>query len=157
MDEAPIEVVEAVVWLKTDGLFELCECVVDLVEHHHAVTSIGVVLGVLVIEANSRAKVIHCLLVVSGGHEGVATVSVVLGMGGALVVGRCGLKACDGLAKLLDGSLSVCFILLLVILLQVVLALIVEFKRQALLVDLITMVCFFGLLAFGFLGFVILH
>ncbi len=87
MDQPSVEVIEPVVGLEADGLLELCEGVVDLVEHHHAVAPIGVVLRVLIIEPDCSSEIIHGLLVVPGGHEGVAPVRVVFGVGGALVVG----------------------------------------------------------------------
>lgn len=99
-----------------------------MVEHHHAVTSIGVVLRIFIIESNRSSKVIHGLLIVSGSHEGVASIRMVLGMSGPLIVGRSRLQTGNGLTELLDGSLCISLILLLVVLLQEVLSLVVELQ-----------------------------
>jgi hypothetical protein len=88
MDEAAIEIIESIVGFETDGFFELCKGVVDLVEHHHAISSVGVVLRIFVVEANGSAEVIHRFLVMSSCHEGVSSVGVIFGVGGAFVIGR---------------------------------------------------------------------
>lgn len=77
MYKSTIEVIKAIVRLQTYGLFELSKGVIDLIEHHHAVAPICVVLRIFVIEADSCAKVIHGLLVVTGGHESIASISVI--------------------------------------------------------------------------------
>ena len=64
MDEAAVEVIEAVVGFKRDGFFKFSQGVVDLVEHHHAVTPVRVVLCVFVIEPDGSAEIVHGLLVV---------------------------------------------------------------------------------------------
>lgn len=87
MDQSSIEVVESIVGFEADSFFELCKRVVDLVEHHHAVASIGVILWVFIIESNRSSEVIHGLLIVTGGHKGVASVRMVLGMGRTFIVG----------------------------------------------------------------------
>lgn len=86
-----IEVVESIIGFEADSFFELCKRIVDLVEHHHAVASIGIVLRIFIIESNRSSKVIHRLLIVSGSHEGVASIRMVLGMSGPLIIGRSGL------------------------------------------------------------------
>lgn len=128
VNKASIEVVESIIGLETDSFFKLCKCVVDLVEHHHAVASIGVVLRIFIIESNRSAEVIHGLLVVPSSHEGVTSICMVLGMSGPLIIGRSGLKTGNGLTELLDGSLCISLILLLVVLLQEVFSLVVELK-----------------------------
>lgn len=80
VDETTIEVVKAIVRLKTNGLLELRESVINLVEHHHAVAPIRVVLWVFVIETNSRAEVVHCFLVVTSRHECITTIGMILGV-----------------------------------------------------------------------------
>lgn len=140
MDEAAIEIIESIVGLEADGFLELCKCIVDLVEHHHAISSVGVVLGIFVVEANGSAEVIHRFLVMSSCHEGIASVGVIFGVGGAFIIGGGGLQAGDGLAKLLDCSLCVSFILFLIVLFEEELTLIVKFERETLLVDLIPVV-----------------
>ena len=80
MHQAAIEVIEAIIGFETDSFFELCKGVVDLVEHHHAVSPIGIVLRIFVIEANGSSEVIHCLLVVSSCHEGIPSIGVIFGV-----------------------------------------------------------------------------
>lgn len=87
VNQPSIEVVESVVWLETDCFFKLCKRIVDLVEHHHAVASIGVILWVFIIESNRCSEVIHGLLIVSSGHKGIASISMVLGMGRSFIIG----------------------------------------------------------------------
>lgn len=157
MDEAAIEIIESIVGLEADGFLELCKCIVDLVKHHHAISSVCVVLWIFVVEANGSAEVIHCFLVMSSCHEGISSVGVIFGVGGAFIICRCRLQAGDGLAKLLDCSLSVSFILFLIVLIEEEFTLIVKFERETLLVDLIPVVGFLGLLSLGFLWLVILH
>ena len=81
VDEAAVEVIEAVVGFKRDGFFKFSQGVVDLVEHHHAVTPVRVVLCVFVIEPDGSAEIVHGLLVVPNGHEGLSSLGVVFGVG----------------------------------------------------------------------------
>lgn len=78
--EASVEVVETVVGFQTNCFLEFCESVVDLVEHHHAVTSVCIVLRVFIVETDCSTEVIHCLLVVSDRHKGITSISVIFCM-----------------------------------------------------------------------------
>jgi hypothetical protein len=78
---------------------KLCQCVVDLVEHHHTVAPVGVVLSIFLVKANGSSKIIHCLLVVPDCHESLSSFTMILGMSGAFVVVGSRLKASDGLAE----------------------------------------------------------
>ena len=98
-DKPPVEVVESIVRLHGYSFVKLCQCVVDLVEHHHTVTPVSIVLGIFLVKANGCSKVIHCLLVVPDGHEGLSPFTMVLGMSGSLVVVGSGLQTSDGLAE----------------------------------------------------------
>jgi len=63
-----------------DGFMELGESVIDLVEHHHAVAPVGIVLSILFVEADGSPKVIHGLLVVPNRHKSLPPFRVVLGV-----------------------------------------------------------------------------
>lgn len=80
MDESPVEVVEAIVGFHGDGFFELCQGVIDLIEHHHTVASIGIVLWIFLIKANGSSEIIHGFLIVPSGHEGISSISMILGV-----------------------------------------------------------------------------
>lgn len=86
VDQSAVEVVEPVGWFHGDGFVKFSQGIVDLVEHHHTVASVGVVLGVVAVEPDGSAKVVHGFLVVSDGHEGFSSFRVVLGVSGAFVV-----------------------------------------------------------------------
>ena len=156
-DEAPVEVVEAVVRLHGDGLVKLGEGVIDLVEHHHAVSPVGVVLGVLLVEADGRPEVVHRLLVVADRHEGFPPLGVVFGVGRALVVVGGRLQAGDRLAELQDCVVGILGVLLLGVLREGLPGLVVQLRGQLLLLDLVTVVRFLRLLALGLLHFPLLH
>ena len=115
MNEASVKVVEPIVGFETDGFLEFSKGVVDLVQHHHAVASVGKILGVFVVKTDSSAEVVHCLLVMSGSHKSIASVGMVLCMGGATVTGWGRLEMCDSLAKVFDGEFCIQFVFVLVI------------------------------------------
>ena len=81
MHQSSVEVIKSIVGFQTDCLLELGQSIVDLIEHHHAVSSIGVVLWIFVIEADGCSEVVHGLLVVADSHEGVASVCMVFSVG----------------------------------------------------------------------------
>lgn len=118
MHEPSIEMVKPIIGFQSDCFFKFGEGIVDLVEHHHAVASIGVVLGLLVVESDGRTEVVHCFLVVSDCHERIAAVCVVFSVDRPFVACWSALQTGDGLAEFLDGSLSVLFLLFLVELFQ---------------------------------------
>lgn len=78
--ESAIEVVETIAWLEAYRFLELCESVVYLVEHHHTITSICIVLWVFIIESDRSTKVIHSLLIMSNRHKGIPSISVIFCM-----------------------------------------------------------------------------
>lgn len=80
--------IQPVVRFEGDSFFELREGIVDLVEHHHTVSSIRIILGLLVIEPDGSTEIIHGFLVVADGHESITSISMKLGVSGALVAGR---------------------------------------------------------------------
>lgn len=79
-DESPIEIVETIVRFHGDGFVELSKRIVYLVEHHHAVTSVGIVLCILLVKTNGSPKIVHRFLVVSNRHESLSSFTVVLRM-----------------------------------------------------------------------------
>jgi hypothetical protein len=86
MYQSSVEVEETLSRFEGNCLLELCEGIIYLVEHHHTIAPVGVVLRIFVIEADGSAKVVHGFLVVTDGHEGFTTFRVVAGVGGTLVV-----------------------------------------------------------------------
>lgn len=137
MHETTIEMIQTVIWFEDNGLLELGKCIIDLVEHHHAIAPVRVVLCLLIIKPDSSAEIIHCLLVVPDCHEGIATICMVLSMDGALITGGCTLQACDGLTEFLDGCFSILLLLLLVELVQQGFTIVVELMGQFLFLDLL--------------------
>lgn len=85
VNKSAVKVIEAVIGFQGDGFFELSQGIIDLVEHHHAVASVCVVLGVFVIKTDSRAEIIHRFLVVSDSHESLASLRVIFSVSGAFV------------------------------------------------------------------------
>lgn len=79
--EASVEVVETILRLHRDRLMELGEGVVNLVEHHHAVAAVRIILRIISVEADSRSEVVHGFLVVPDRHEGLSPFRVVSSMG----------------------------------------------------------------------------
>lgn len=86
--ESSIEIVETVCWLEGDGLLELSESIIYLVEHHHAVTSVGIVLCLLVIESDCSPEIIHGFLIMSYCHKGIPPICVVFRMNRSFVARR---------------------------------------------------------------------
>ena len=107
VNQAAIEIVETVVGSKVDGFFELGQGVVDLVQHHHAVASVGVVLGLLVVKSDSCTEVIHGFLIVADSHEGISSVRVILCMGSSFVTGWSTLEAGNSLTEFLNGHFRI--------------------------------------------------
>ena len=67
-------------WFHGDSFVELCKSIVDLVEHHHAITSVCIVLSIFLVEADSCSKIIHSFLIMSNCHECLSSFTVVFGM-----------------------------------------------------------------------------
>lgn len=86
VDEASVEVVEAIVWFQGDCFFEFCESVVDLVEHHHAIASVCIVLWVFIVKSDCSTEIIHGFLVVSDCHKGISSISMIFGVSRALII-----------------------------------------------------------------------
>ena len=78
--EPAVEVVEAIAGFDAYRFLELCEGIVYLVEHHHAIASVSIVLCILIVKADGCTKVVHGLLVVTDGHKGITSVSVIFCM-----------------------------------------------------------------------------
>lgn len=140
MDKPPVEVVKAILRFHRYGLVELSQGVVDLVEHHHAIASIGIVLSVVAIKSDSRSKIVHSLLVMSDGHKGLSSFGVVASVGGSFIaVGR-RLQTGDGLTKLLNRVLCISFILFFGVFPEELPRLIVQFGSKFLFLYLIPVV-----------------
>jgi len=78
--QTAVEVVETIVGFQGYCFLEFCEGVVDLVEHHHAVASVCVVLWVFIVKANRSTEIIHGFLVVADRHKCVTSISMIFGM-----------------------------------------------------------------------------
>ena len=109
-----------------------------------------------VVKPDCGTEIVHGLLILSDGHEGVAPVSVVFGVGGAFIAGGGALEAGDSLAEFLDGDLCIFFFLFLVKFFEMLLAVSIEFVGKFLLLVLFLVVGSFFLFAFG-LGWIRLH
>jgi hypothetical protein len=96
-------------------------------------------------------------LIVSGSHKSVASVCMILSMSGTFVVGWRWLQTCNGFTEFLNRCLGISFVFFFVVFFEKIFSLIIEVKSKLLLLDLITMIWFFGFLSLGFLNLAILH
>ncbi len=89
-----------------------------MIEHHHTISSIGIILRLFVIKSYGSSEIIHCFLVVSNCHESSTSVSMILCMSGTFITWGCWLQTGNCLGKCLNCKLCILFILFLIVLLK---------------------------------------
>ena len=125
--KSPIKIKQSIRWLQRNCLLKLSQCVVNLIQHHHTVSSVSIILRMFVVKSDCCSEIIHGLLILSNSHESIASVSVIFGMGGSLITGGGTLEAGDCLTKFLDGYLCIFFFLFFVKFLKMILSISIEF------------------------------
>jgi len=157
VNQPSIEVIKAIIRFQRDGLFELSQGIIDLVEHHHAIAPICIVLRVFVIESDRCAEIVHSFLVVADCHKGLASFGVVAGVGDAFVSVGCGLQIGDGFAEALYGLFSIGFVFVFGELSKQCSSFVVLFYGLFLLLDLVLVVGIFIVFGLWLLHVIALH
>ena len=126
MDKSSIKVKQSVSWLQRNCFFKFSQGIVNLVQHHHAVTPVSIILRVLIIKSDCCSEIIHGLLILADSHKSVTPISVIFGMGGTFVAGGCTLETGNCLTKFLDGDLCIFFSLFFVKFFEMILSIGIE-------------------------------
>lgn len=119
---------------------EFCQSVVDLIEHHHTVTAVSIVLGVVAVEADGSSEVVHGFLIVTDGHEGLPSFRMIFGMGRTFVVVWSRLQAGDGFAEFLNGVFCISFVFFFGVLSKRIPGFVVQLRSEFLFLDLVSMI-----------------
>lgn len=156
MHQSSIEVIETIMRFHWYCFMKLSQGIVDLVQHHHTISSVGVVLSIISVKTNSCSEIVHCLLIVTNSHESLPSFWVISSMRWSLIVIRSRLQAGDSLTKLLNGIFSISFIFLFCVFGKIISSFIVKLRSKFLLLNLISVIRFFRLLSLG-LRNILLH
>lgn len=140
MNQSSIEIIKAIIRFKTNSFLKLGKSIINLIEHHHTIASISIVLWIFIIKSYSSSKIIHCFLIMSSCHKSITSVCMIFSVCGTFIISWCRLKASNSFTEFLDCRLCVSFILFFVIFLEEFFTLVVELKGKFLLLNLIAMI-----------------
>lgn len=157
MHQTTIEIIYSIIWFEFDRLLKLGQGVINLIQHHHTVASIRIVLRLVFVKSYGRTKIIHSFLIVTDCHKSGTSVSVILCMCGPLIAWWSRLQTCDGLRKRLDGWLCKLFVLLFIVPFKQLFGFIVFLLGLFLFLNLLSMVWRLFFLGLWFWNFWSLH
>ena len=103
MNQSSIKIIQSICRFKCNSFFKLSQCIINLIQHHHTVSSICIILRLFIIKSDSSTKIIHSFLIVPSCHESITSVSMILCMSGAFIVSSCTLQTGYGFTKFLYG------------------------------------------------------
>lgn len=146
-DHSKVKVIQAFIWFQLNSPFKLLQSLPNLVEIHHAVSSVRVVLGLFLVKADGCSKIIHSFLILPNGHENRTSLGMILGMCWSLLVGGWALQICNCLSESVNSRQSILSNLGPLVFFECLLSEPIRLFGMLLPHDLISMVC--GFLVFA--------
>jgi hypothetical protein len=80
VNKTSIEIIYSIIWFQGNGFLKLSQRVINLVQHHHTISSVSIVLRLFVIKPDGSTKIIHGFLIVADCHKCGSSISMILSM-----------------------------------------------------------------------------